>query len=607
MSLTDIRRGLRKFFRSVVAQFRKQALLDYDSDSIAESESNNPSSGRSKRSRSARSTVKKWLTKRRASSSIERPELTFSQQLRETAVRLLRLPITFPIFLVTHWASSRRGVAFLYGAPAVISAGVVMTAIVFIQFRQTQLNRSYAREASTALLEEDFDKAGVMFRKLVRLNPNAGQQYRFELVQAQMLAGKENEALPELRALAPEDRPGYPKAHYLLADHYKKVGRQQSGNPFQLSSLIEKHLVKAFEGNANDYLVQQELAALHLARASSVSNQLERRPALLKAAQSFETLVEKDIAFALPLAEIYLELEEKERLNNLTDIAIEGVKPKLEDPNTKIGALVFVSRFLILSKKHQAASELLLDHSQRSQGEQRRRIESILSELYVSWSDLHRPDQESPDSQRQLELIYQALRFNPLSEAATLRMIQFNQDPKAFSDEQLNKMLLESNSPHLINLSLAERAMKANDNERALEHYRRAMEQAPAVAPGMLNNMAWVIAKDRNGDFPLALQLINQCLEMLKGRPDYRTALDTRGRIYIRLGEFEKALADLELALTDDRLQNNLGVLNSLSICYEKLGNTKQAKAARDRIAAIRVAEEAAKTQAENQIQSTPK
>jgi Tfp pilus assembly protein PilF len=69
-----------------------------------------------------------------------------------------------------------------------------------------------------------------------------------------------------------------------------------------------------------------------------------------------------------------------------------------------------------------------------------------------------------------------------------------------------------------------------------------------------LNNLAWLLAQ-RTGDGKAALELIDRAIANMGRRSDL---LDTRGVVYLTLGEPERALADFKEAAADERTPTRL-------------------------------------------------
>ena len=113
------------------------------------------------------------------------------------------------------------------------------------------------------------------------------------------------------------------------------------------------------------------------------------------------------------------------------------------------------------------------------------------------------------------------------------------------------------------------------DDEVAL--FRQALEKMPDN-PDFLNNLAWALAEGQ-GQPEEALPYIEKAFEVAAKTPQPRVPpqfFDTRGVIRTRLGEFDKAISDLEIAA---RARPSGTVLAHLARAYYKTGQTEKFQA----------------------------
>ena len=118
-----------------------------------------------------------------------------------------------------------------------------------------------------------------------------------------------------------------------------------------------------------------------------------------------------------------------------------------------------------------------------------------------------------------------------------------DQQALQMAEDQL-RMILDANPNAVPTLVLLSMLMQdAGRNEEATRLNRRIIELDPNNVVA-INNLAWVLCEE-DGVSPAtlkqALDLANRGLAVL---PDYADLLDTRGVVYYRQGEFEKAVAD---------------------------------------------------------------
>jgi tetratricopeptide (TPR) repeat protein len=97
----------------------------------------------------------------------------------------------------------------------------------------------------------------------------------------------------------------------------------------------------------------------------------------------------------------------------------------------------------------------------------------------------------------------------------------------------------------MLHFALGVAAMERNKEEEANTYFDLAFQASPEL-PQIANNFAMVLAVGSKPDYPRALKIINQLL----GRfPDLSAALDTRGRIHLKMMSYKEAVADLTKAL----------------------------------------------------------
>ncbi len=113
-----------------------------------------------------------------------------------------------------------------------------------------------------------------------------------------------------------------------------------------------------------------------------------------------------------------------------------------------------------------------------------------------------------------------------------------------------------------------------NNNALALKSYERAIELSRSNIVYRINAASLY---RRMGNTEAALKHLSQALTLNKqADPEDRAELHfRRGEVYRFAEEYEKAIADLDIAL---KLQNNLALAyNSRGICYESLGKIEKA------------------------------
>ncbi len=90
-----------------------------------------------------------------------------------------------------------------------------------------------------------------------------------------------------------------------------------------------------------------------------------------------------------------------------------------------------------------------------------------------------------------------------------------------------------------------------------------------------INNLAWILAENK-GEFDKAVQLATRGLELA---PNYEDLYDTRGVIYYRMGEYDKAVEDFQnnLKLIPPGKAEAAGAYFHLGRLYAEIGNSSKA------------------------------
>ena len=98
-----------------------------------------------------------------------------------------------------------------------------------------------------------------------------------------------------------------------------------------------------------------------------------------------------------------------------------------------------------------------------------------------------------------------------------------------------------------------------------------------------LNNLAFVII---DSDLERAFELANRAVAQ---SPNQAAYLDTRGTIYMKMGQYKKAINDFEDAIDfDRRFKSKVEVYEKLVVCFTELGMVKQAEVRQRKIDELR-------------------
>jgi tetratricopeptide (TPR) repeat protein len=160
-----------------------------------------------------------------------------------------------------------------------------------------------------------------------------------------------------------------------------------------------------------------------------------------------------------------------------------------------------------------------------------------------------------------------------VSIARDLMLVEDGQAKK--TAEEIVRMVLKDNSDSVEAMSVL--AILLQIGGRPAESstiYQRILELDPDNAISM-NNLAWIMSEVQ-GKYQEALVLAQRGLKIA---PKYYDLIDTRGVIYYRLGEFDKAIRDFNecIKLYPDITPSSIGTRFYLARAYAELGQKDKA------------------------------
>jgi len=161
----------------------------------------------------------------------------------------------------------------------------------------------------------------------------------------------------------------------------------------------------------------------------------------------------------------------------------------------------------------------------------------------------------------------------PITIAGRLAGIENNQAKEVAED--LLRGVLERDPDNLAAMSrLAMLLQVAGHNTESAKLYQKILDLRPDNVIAM-NNLAWIMCEERN-NYQEALELAQRGLKIA---PQYVDLIDTRGVVYYRLGEFEKAIQDFTkcLELYPNRAPPTVASRFHLARAFIKLGQTNKA------------------------------
>lgn len=236
-------------------------------------------------------------------------------------------------------------------------------------------------------------------------------------------------------------------------------------------------------------------------------------------------------------------------------------------------------RSLVLAARESEAVQLLDSRLRRAVDEQDRvNWSAVKGETCAAWSRRlsSRPNATAAEIAQSIQVLFEGVRVAPRQPVVVEELCRLCISGRIAGSElesHLQTALNSGISPGLVHFILGTRAATQTppDLQRADEHFQLAVAHNSAF-PGLLNNMANLIADAPEGDFGEALKLVDQALLLLPRQAEIH---DTRGKLLLRLGKATEAIASFEKALAAPAIRGE--VHNNIARAWRDLGNIERA------------------------------
>lgn len=217
---------------------------------------------------------------------------------------------------------------------------------------------------------------------------------------------------------------------------------------------------------------------------------------------------------------------------------------------------------VLMADREKSQTELVCAQLYSFAGDQKKALEGIQAAL--------REGMDKPDVQRNAAMSISVL----------LQRIDIKKDPAIAkqAEQMLNDLLTKDDQNVQAVFTLAMLYHGQDLIEQAARMYERTLALDPTQAIAA-NNLAWILCQHQNKPKE-ALELANRVLQTT---PNYADLVDTRGVIYMTLGDFQKAAEDflrstsLYAEMTQVKPELTASTFR-LGKCYVKLSKPKEAR-----------------------------
>lgn len=468
--------------------------------------------------------------------------------------RIARLVLRF-----RTWRAGWTWRAFALALPALLAllgvAGVIGTCLSR-SAREQEIR--YLSEGKAALEAKNYGRAKSCFERL--LPTTAGDdEVTYLLALAAEGGGDTLRAGTLMRGLASADGPGYALAHYWWARRLLAAPPSPA-----VRAAAERHLLLALNGDIDEPNAHEHVHGLLGVQYLSQGRLADAEPHLLKA-------VSRLPAFRIPLARVYLAQKNAPRARQEAELAARFYSGLAKQDLSNVSARLAWADALTFLEDFSAALKVLADGLQAAPADVYRLAQA---KVYASWFD-HRKATGGATPGELLVLLDKGLALDPANLDLLDRLLthlSLNAADTAPAREVLLKLLAADGTPTArVHFALAVEARLRNHAADEVRHLELAYKLDPNT-PLVANNLAWVLSNATAPDLPRAAALAELAVRQAPDVPSFR---DTRGRIYLGLGRWAEAVADLELVLR--KAPGTDGLHAALAVGYENLGQTTTA------------------------------
>jgi tetratricopeptide (TPR) repeat protein len=455
--------------------------------------------------------------------------------------------LQFGGFLLRYLGS--RGVLnLLTGLPAI--CGIVSPVVLSVWIAPDRDARA-ARAASLQIFHQDrqeYTEAEFFSRQLCQLRPGDDAAFfsRSQLLEAM---GRKPESRELLLAMAQQR--SYQPAIRLLCQQDLQAVLSTTPPPDGLADVLENNLQQYIARFPQDFDGRFMLAALYAYQEKFVE-----AVSLLQSITKTATVPVPQAWYSQAVLQRRLERETESR--NSASVAADQYLKQHAERGIPKPELLQAIQALVLSHREDEALQIT-DSQLKSAVEADAGAWRLLrGEICAVWSRRLRSREGATESEmaRSVQLLFEGIRSAP-GQAVVIdelcRLCITDDVTGAEVEKHLQIALNSGVSPGLVHFILGSRAAAASppDPAAAEEHFKLAVAH-DANFPGLLNNMANLIADSESGNYDEGLKLVQQALILLPNQPEVH---DTHGKLLLRLGQPIQAIAAFENALAAPELR----------------------------------------------------
>ena len=467
--------------------------------------------------------------------------------------RALWKAAAFGVKLTATWWKDRKLVHLLRGIPTLLLAAVC---VYFVLGMKPGFSRAdkYRTAGLAACETENWETAKLFLDRAAALGA-ADTDMLFSLARAAEKTNDAAQMVTILERLAPSDHAVHLPAHFWKATQLLAPGRVSKEQGEQARTHL-KHVLA--------------LNAEHSGASAILGDMYYQEGLWSAAAIHLENAPRGAAKYRLMLAHSYLRMGDRIKAERCAREAQDWAKKLSDNDPLNVDRRLLWAQATTFLEEYEEAIRILATTLER---EEDPRLRAGLTTVYIHWADSIEGVSDV-DSHNKFERLAEGMKHNPNDVMLFDRLMKIlDQKGKASEEVKtfLNKNITQKQAVGISHLMLGTSAWIEGEEEQAAIHLEMAFAQLPDAAT-VANNFAWYLTNKEPSEPKRALKLISPVLEKV---PENHYIRDTRGHIYLKLGQWKDAVSDLEYAVQG--LSTNRMTHEGLATAYRNLGLTELA------------------------------
>lgn len=440
------------------------------------------------------------------------------------------------------WWKTRYFPWLLWGIPAMLSLLAVLAVYIYrTEWSKLVVHDRYAGIKKTAMQVGDYAKARIACERVLEISRGDAYfaarypEHLFDLAVCLMYLNRPDDAKHLISKVAPFDELetalSYPPAHLYVAKN--KWATAPERTPAVVAQ-VERHLLRAATDAPEMAEAHQLLGELYLSRQDWDA---AKRHLLKVADQRGECL--------LLLALVSQGTNDPEGMRQWNGRAQQYFQQKMDAAASEDGILrMGLARTFLLAENYEKAAETFLTGYKKS-GEPG--YTGALGAVYAGWVQSRKQKGDSTPGEL-LKLVSQGLGYDNQNETLLMELVRLSElsgETGAEAGKAIQSMVAAGGANGMLHFALGVAALEKNKEAEAGTYFDLAFQASPEL-PQIANNFAMVLAVGAKPDLARALKVIN---ELLARFPNLAAALDTRGRIHLKMKNYKEAVTDLTAAV----------------------------------------------------------